>query len=159
MTTGRINQVSNVARHLGGQPASRRAVPSAWTPEGAVRSTRKERTRRSTAAAPPAYRGDTSDYPIAPTKPLSTGPHAGPTRRPCGRWLAAAYGPRVEGPDPVDNADERRIPRGGFPRVTTKGRVCWPAAKSPQASALPGIQGSQGFRGYGRAPRRERTAA
>src|SRR3954464_7699119 len=114
MTTGRINQVSNVARRLGGQPASRRAVPSAWTPEGAVRSTRKERTRRSTAAAPPAYRGDTSDYPIAPTKPLSTGPHAGPTRRPCGRWLAAAYGPRVEGPDPVDNADERRI-RGAAP--------------------------------------------
>jgi hypothetical protein len=38
--------------------------------------------------------------------------------------------------------------QGGFPRVTTKGRVCWPAAKSPQASALPGIQGSQGFRGH-----------
>jgi hypothetical protein len=52
-------------------------------------------------------------------------------------------------------ADERRMAQGGFPRVTTKGRVCWPAAKSPQASALPGIQGSQGFRGYGRAPRRE----
>ncbi|KAJ5465350.1 uncharacterized protein N7458_001036 [Penicillium daleae] len=46
--------------------------------------------------------------------------------------------------------------QGGFPRDTTKGRVCWPAAKSPQASALPGIQGSQGFRGHG-APGRDGT--
>jgi hypothetical protein len=31
-----------------------------------------------------------------------------------GCFMPAAYGPRVEGPDPVDNADERRIPQGGF---------------------------------------------
>lgn len=136
MTTGRINQVATWPGDLGGQPASRRAVPGTWTPEGVVRSTRKERTRRSTAAAPPAYRGDTSDYPIAPTKPLSTGPHAGPTRRPCGRWLAAAYGPRVEGPDPVDNADERRIPRGGS--LQESEFQVWSATIDPQTPAVPG---------------------
>ena len=61
--------------------------------------------------------------------------------------------PSEGGPGPRATAGERRLAQGGFPRDTTKGRVCWPAAKSPQASALPGIQGSQGFRGHGRPPR------
>ncbi|KAJ6060123.1 hypothetical protein N7444_001977 [Penicillium canescens] len=135
MTTGRINQVSNVARRLGGQPASRRAVPSAWTPEGAVLY--KEGTYETfNRSGTPGVPGDTSDYPIAPTKPLSTGPHAGPTRRPCGRWLAAAYGPRVKGPDPVDNADERRIPRGGS--LQESEFQVWSATIDPQTPAVPG---------------------
>lgn len=66
--------------------------------------------------------------------------------------------PSEGGPDPRATAGERRLAQGGFPRDTTKGRVCWPAAKSPQASALPGIQGSQGFSGRG-APRGGRYAA
>ena len=61
--------------------------------------------------------------------------------------------PSEGGPGPRATAGERRMAQGGFPRDTTKGWVCWPAAKSPQASALPGIQGSQGFRGHGRPPR------
>ncbi|KAJ5195653.1 uncharacterized protein N7498_009091, partial [Penicillium cinerascens] len=50
--------------------------------------------------------------PLSPSEPVRT--QVFQPGRPCGRWLAAAYGPRVEGPDPVDNADERRIPQGGF---------------------------------------------
>jgi hypothetical protein len=52
--------------------------------------------------------------PLSPSAPVRT--QVFQPGRPDGRWLAAAYGPRVEGPDPVDNAGERRIPRGGSPQ-------------------------------------------
>ena len=59
-----------------------------------ARSARPQRPSRRTG-------GDTDDHPIAPTKPLSASPHAViQPGRPCGRGLAAAYGPRVEGPTP-----------------------------------------------------------
>ncbi|GCB21772.1 hypothetical protein AAWM_04657 [Aspergillus awamori] len=53
----------------------------------------------------PAHREYTDDHPIAPTvapqEPVRT--QVDPARnRPCRRWQAAAYGPRVEGPDPAD---------------------------------------------------------
>jgi hypothetical protein len=53
------------------------------------------------AATPPAYRGHARDHPIAPTElprtPVRT--QVIPAGRPRGRWRAAAYGPRVGGPD------------------------------------------------------------
>ena len=72
--------------------------------------------------------------------------------RPCGRRLAAACGPRVEGPDPVDNADERRIPRGGSLQES-KFQV-WPAAIRPQTPAVPGTKRPPGFGRHSGAPRR-----
>lgn len=102
-----------------------------------ARSARPQRLPRRT-------RGDVDDHPIAPTKPLSASPHAViQPGRPCGRGLAAACGPRVEGPDPVDNAGERRIPRGGSLQES-KFQV-WPAAIRPQTPAVPGTKRPPGF--------------
>ncbi|KAJ5096499.1 hypothetical protein NUU61_005855 [Penicillium alfredii] len=78
----------------------------------------KGRTAAPGPGGSPGVPGGTQrDHPFAPTKPLSAGPHAGVPEpgRPRGRRQAAAYGPRVGGPDPADNADERRLPRGGSP--------------------------------------------
>jgi hypothetical protein len=49
-----------------------------------------------------------------------------------------AYGPRVEGPDPVDNTDERRIPQGGS--LQESRFQVWPAAIRPQTPAMPGTK-------------------
>jgi hypothetical protein len=109
-----------------------------------ARSVRPQRHPRRT-------RGDVDDHPIAPTKPLSAGPHAGiPPGHPLGRGRAAAYGPRVEGPDPVDDAGERRIPRGGSPQESWC--QVWPAAIRPQTPAVPGTKRPPGFRRHSDAP-------
>ena len=102
MTTGRINQITRcgapriphyiyiTGSDRGPRPPKGQSVKSG---RGA-RSARPQRPSRRTG-------GDTDDHPIAPTKPLSASPHAViQPRRPCGRGLAAAYGPRVEGPTP-----------------------------------------------------------
>jgi hypothetical protein len=101
---------------------------------------------------PPRRTGDgVDDHPIAPTKPLSAGPHAGiQPGHPFGRRLAAAYGPRVEGPDPVDDAGERRIPRGGSPQESWC--QVWPAAIRPQTPAVPGTKRPPGFGRHSDAP-------
>ena len=52
--------------------------------------------------------------PLSPSAPVRS--QVFQPGRPEGRGLAAAYGPRVGGPDPVDNAGGRRIPRGGSPQ-------------------------------------------
>ncbi|KAG2411922.1 hypothetical protein HFD88_009478 [Aspergillus terreus] len=69
--------------------------------------------KRPVAATPPAHRGDTDGHPIAlivalqvPVRTQGT-----PPGRPHGRRRAAAYGPRVGGPDPADtpaNGGSRR---------------------------------------------------
>ena len=84
-------------------------VPGAHPPKGVECISGRGARGARPARHPRRTGGDVDDHPIAPTKPLSAGPHAGPAGRPYGRCLAAAYGPRVEGPDPVDNAGERRI--------------------------------------------------
>jgi hypothetical protein len=113
-----------------------------------ARSARPQRPSRRTG-------GDTDDHPIAPTKPLSASPHAViQPGRPSGRRLAAAYGPRVEGPDPVDNADEQRIPRGGSLQES-KFQV-WPTAIRPQTPAVPGTKRPPGFGRRGGTPRSPR---
>lgn len=76
---------------------------------------RKGCIKHPAAAASPAYQGDADDHPIAPTKPLRTSPHAGvPTGSPLRALAGCGIWPSGGGPDPVDNADERRIPQGGF---------------------------------------------
>ncbi|KAJ5598929.1 hypothetical protein N7510_011879 [Penicillium lagena] len=92
------------------------------------------------AAAPPAYRGDTSDHPFAPTKPLSAGPHAEiPSGRPHGRWQAAAYGPRVEGPDSVDTPTN-----GGSHGTPTVPGTNRPPGFSHYSAYVPGRQRRRG---------------
>lgn len=69
--------------------------------------------KRPVAATPPAHRGDADGHPIAlivalqvPVRTQGT-----PPGRPHGRRRAAAYGPRVGGPDPADtpaNGGSRR---------------------------------------------------
>ena len=78
----------------------------------------------------------------APRAPVRT-QRIPPGKRPHRRRRAAAYGPREGGPDPVDNADERRIPRGGSPRESRYRD--WPAANDPQTPTVPGTQRSPGF--------------
>lgn len=78
----------------------------------------------------------------APRAPVRT-QRIPPGKRPHGRRRAAAYGPQEGGPDPVDNADERRIPRGGSPRESRYRD--WPAANDPQTPTVPGTQRSPGF--------------
>jgi hypothetical protein len=149
MTTGRINQIT----HLQGTRRLPREAARAHSPRRG-RSSLNGRDARSVRPQrlPRRTRGDVDDHPIAPTKPLSAGPHAGiQPGRPLGRGLAAAYGPRVEGPDPVDNAGERRIPRGGSPQES-KCQV-WPAAIRPQTPAVPGTKRPPGFGRHSDTPR------
>jgi hypothetical protein len=70
--------------------------------------------RRGAPGVPGVTRAAIQLPPLSPSAPVRT--QWFPPGRPGGRWRAAAYGPRVEGPDPVDNAGERRIPRGGSPQ-------------------------------------------
>ena len=71
--------------------------------------------------------------------------------RPCGRGLTAAYGPRVEGPDPVDNAGERRIPQGGS--LQESRFQVWPAAIHPQTPSVPETKRPPDFRDHSGAQR------
>ena len=49
----------------------------------------------------------------------------------------------MKGPDPVDNAGERRIPRGGS--LQESGFRVWPAAIDPQTPKVPGAKRPPGF--------------
>ena len=102
-----------------------------------ARSARPQRPSRRTG-------GDTDDHPIAPTKPLSASPHAViQPGRPCGRGLAAAYGPRVEGPTPWTTLANSGS-HGAAPSRNLKFQV-WPAAIRPQTPAVPGTKRPPGF--------------
>ncbi|KAI2785604.1 hypothetical protein POX_u09935 [Penicillium oxalicum] len=160
MTTGRINQITSLAGDPRGpgRPEAGDDPPGRPNPRrGRISLNGWGARRRPTGVASPGVPGDTSGHPIAPSRLLSAGPHAEiPTTARTGRdgLRHTALG---RGARPPRDAGERRITQGGFPRDATKGWVCWPAAKSPQASALPGIQRSQGFRGRDDRPRREGT--
>ncbi|KAJ5223217.1 uncharacterized protein N7469_009457 [Penicillium citrinum] len=97
--------------------------------------------RRGAPGVPGTTRAAIQLPPLSPSAPVRT--QVFPPGRPGGRRRAAAYGPRVEGPDPVDDAGERRIPRGGSP----PGIWCqaWPAAIHPQTPSVPGAQRPPGF--------------
>ena len=93
--------------------------------------------RRGAPGVPGTTRAAIQLPPLSPSAPVRT--QVFPPGRPGGRRRAAAYGPRVEGPDPVDDAGERRIPRGGSLQES-KFQV-WPAANHPQTPSLPATRG------------------
>ena len=156
MTTGRINQIARST-----PPARERRGGAGRTPgEGPEAPPRtgerqdvnelswKGRNERPATAATPRRTGGPRTMTIqlpplkAPRAPVRT-QRIPPGKRPHGRRRAAAYGPQEGGPDPVDNADERRIPRGGSPRESRYRD--WPAANDPQTPTVPGTQRSPGF--------------
>ena len=104
--------------------------------------------RRGAPGVPGTTRAAIQLPPLSPSAPVRT--QVFPPGRPSGRGRAAAYGPRVEGPDPVDNAGERRIPRGGSLQES-KFQV-WPAAIRPQTPAMPRPKRAPDFRYYGGEP-------
>ena len=98
-----------------------------------------------TAPGAPGERRRPSNCPhCSPSEPVRT--QVIPSDRPRGRWRAAAYGPRVEGPDPVDDAGERRIPRGGSPQESGVRR-----GQRPSIHRLHRCRGRRGPRASGAA--------
>ncbi|KAJ5223214.1 hypothetical protein N7469_009454 [Penicillium citrinum] len=87
---------------------------------------------------------DTGGHPIAPTKPLSAGPHAGVPAWPPGR-AEAGCGIRPSGGGSGPRGRRRRTadPTGRLP----PGIWCqaWPAAIHPQTPSVPGAQRPPGF--------------
>ncbi|GAQ05952.1 hypothetical protein ALT_3273 [Aspergillus lentulus] len=75
-----------------------------------------------------------------PSEPVRT--QVIPSDRPRGRWRAAAYGPRVGGPDPADTPTKGGS-RGRLPRES--GYQDWPAANDPQTPSVPGTKRPPGF--------------
>ena len=153
MTTGRINQISRFTPRGddAAKPVEPRARaqkrPGTGTP-GCKRVKLEGANERPATAATPRRTGGPQTMTIqlpplkAPRAPVRT-QRIPPGKRPHGRRRAAAYGPQEGGPDPVDNADERRIPRGGSPRESRYRD--WPAANDPQTPTVPGTQRSPGF--------------
>jgi hypothetical protein len=79
--------------------------------------------------------------PLSPSAPVRS--QGIPPGRPHGRWRAAAYGPRVEGPDSADTPTNGGS-RGVAPPRNLKFQV-WPAANHPQTPAVPGTKRPPGF--------------
>jgi hypothetical protein len=160
MTTGRINQITRSSGTPGGTRAAEAARgPGAHPPEGGKKvDIRKGRPKvPGRRDRPRRTGGATRGHPIAPTKPLSAGPHAGHPPAARGRGLgAAAYGPRVEGPIPRGprwrTADAAgRFPPGIWFQV-------WRAANRPQTPSVPGPARAPGFGCCSGAPRRSAEA-
>ena len=99
MTTGRINQIP----YLAGVPGRRRGRTQGHPgPPGGTRVVYTSRGVTTRAVRGARRTGAPNAHPIAPTKPLSAGPHAGRTARPRGgRWPAAACRVRAEDRTPV----------------------------------------------------------
>ena len=153
MTTGRINQITRWGAPPGRAPTPgpkhQREVPPgrAHNPRGGQSVYQEGTPEGARPRRQPRRTGDDiDDHPIAPTKPLSTGPHAG-VQRP-GPPLRAGGGccgirPSGGGSDPVDDAGERRFPQGGSLQESL--RQAWSATIHPQTPAVPGTKGPPGF--------------
>ena len=100
--------------------------------------------RRGAPGVPGTTRAAIQLPPLSPSAPVRT--QVFPPGRPGGRRRAAAYGPRVEGPDPVDDAGERRIPRGGSPQESGVRR-----GQRPSVHRLHRCRGRRGPRASGAA--------
>ena len=100
--------------------------------------------RRGAPGVPGTTRAAIQLPPLSPSAPVRT--QVFPPGRPGGRRRAAAYGPRVEGPDPVDDAGERRIPRGGSPQESGVRR-----GQRPSIHRLHRCRGRRGPRASGAA--------
>ena len=118
-------------------------------PEGATRS----RPAAPTAPGVPGERRRPSNCPhCSPSEPVRT--QVIPSDRPRGRWRAAAYGPRVGGPDPADTPTKGGsrgaappgnlgIRTGQRPTIHRLHRCRGP--KGPRASVIPAMWGSRAF--------------
>lgn len=75
--------------------------------------------------------------------PSGTGPHAGCStgQRPFERWWPAAYGPRVEGPDPVNTSTN-----GGYHRAAPPGNLGIETGQRPTIHRLQQCRGPRGPR-------------
>ena len=117
-------------------------------PEGA-----NERPAAPTAPGVPGERRRPSNCPhCSPSEPVRT--QVIPSDRPRGRWRAAAYGPRVGGPDPADTPTKGGsrgaappgnlgIRTGQRPTIHRLHRCRGP--KGPRASVIPAMWGSRAF--------------
>ncbi|KAH2126092.1 hypothetical protein KXW66_004246 [Aspergillus fumigatus] len=89
-----------------------------------------------TAPGAPGERRRPSNCPhCSPSEPVRT--QVIPSDRPRGRWRAAAYGPRVGGPDPADTPT-----KGGSRGAAPPGNL---AANDPQTPSVPGTKRPPGF--------------
>ena len=86
-------------------------------------------TKRPIAATPPAHRRHTAtiQLPTLCSPPgIRSARRCTPLDRPCGRWRAAAYGPRVRGPAP------RTTPtNGGYHRAAPLRNLCIRSGQRP----------------------------
>ncbi|KAJ5112859.1 hypothetical protein N7532_000904 [Penicillium argentinense] len=152
MTTGRINQITRSSgtcrgpRAAEADPGPRQGPP----PEGGLECRYHGRGARGARPArhPRRTGGDAGGHPIAPTKPLSAGPHAGvPARSPwrAGGWLRhTALGWRVRTPwtTPADGGSHGAAPPGILVSGVASGH---PSTDSSGAGdqAAPGLQALQ----------------
>jgi hypothetical protein len=136
MTTGRINQVTTWQGAWGSNPPRGGRSQEPRPPKGWCvahgRDVRDAQPKRR-----PGVPGRPNDHPIAPTKPLNTGPHAGPTSTLTGDgWLQhTVIGWRNQ---PHGHAGERRIPRGGD--LQESEFQVWSATIDPQTPSEPGAK-------------------
>jgi hypothetical protein len=145
MTTGRINQITRSEAWPGKESYIYNSCPGTYTPGGVrvyiVEGAHGAPGRSGIPGVPEETRTTIQLPPLSPSAPVRT--QVFQPGRLCRRGLAAAYGPRVEGPDPVDNAGGRRIPQGGS--LQESRFQVWPAAIHPQTPAVPGTKRPPGF--------------
>ena len=160
MTTGRINQITN----LRGTPRARRhrGRRHRTGPTLPADGERELRYKEGTHEAPgrrgsPGVPGETQTTiqlpPLSPSRPVR---HAGvPTRSPWRTGVGCGMWPSGEGTGPCGHAGERRIPQGGS--LQESRRQVWPAANHPQTPSVPGAKRPSDFgcrrRRIARAPR------
>ena len=141
------NQPDN---YPGGDPGGQRArmgggPGEAHAPRRGRRLARRSgRTGRPAGAAPPAYRGDAVDHPIAQTKSFRhrSARKAGRTARGGGGWLRHT-GLGWRGRTPRSRSQRPCRAQGGFLRESCV--EVWPAAIHPQTPAVPGGQAPRYF--------------
>lgn len=150
MTTGRINQIARCGADPGARARrSGRGSRGPNTPRGGKecvsgRGARGARSRRR----PWRTRGDADDHPIAPTKPLSAGPHAGVPAGPPGR-AGAGCGIRPSGGGAGPHGRRRRtaVPAGRLPPgISVAGVASGHPSTDPGGAgdqAAPGLQRSR----------------
>ena len=151
MTTGRINQITRIAAE---------SPPEADAPKALPTSPPRRRTecisgRDARSARPPRQPRltgkDANGHPIAPTKPLRTGPHAdrpSPSLRQAGGWAAlrhTALGRR----DRTPWSRRRTAATLGAAPSRNLSFQAWPAAIRPQIPSAPGATRHPGFDHHG----------
>ena len=147
MTTGRINQITNLSGLPGAwqEPPGRPARPTPPRTGARVEILGRGATsapgRREPPGVPGSPRATIQLPPLSPSRPVR---HAEDPARPPGRAGAGCgIWPSGGGTGPRGHAGERRLPQGGS--LQESRRQVWPAANHPQTPTEPGTQGPPGF--------------